>query len=138
MSGSSTVYPIVLEQAEAFSAATGVAISVEGPVQGMARKFCDGEVPIARLAALLLDEELAACEANGIEYIELRRAIDGITVITSTANDLVGCVSFNDLYALRASACRPGRTPMRLPRCGRNDVPRRPLRCTDPARSPGR
>ena len=30
----------------------------------------------------------------------MRRAIDGITVITSTANDLVDCVSFNDLYAL--------------------------------------
>ena len=35
VSGSSTVYPIVLEQAEAFSAAnTGVAISVEGPGSG--------------------------------------------------------------------------------------------------------
>ena len=102
VSGSSTVYPIVLEQAEAFSAAnTGVAISVEGPGSGDgAQKFCDGEVPIANASRLYKDEELAACEANGIEYIELRRAIDGITVITSTANDLVDCVSFNDLYAL--------------------------------------
>lgn len=105
VSGSSTVYPIVLEQAEAFSAAnTGVAISVEGPGSGDgAQKFCDGEVPIANASRLYKDEELAACEANGIEYIELRRAIDGITVITSIANDLVDCVSFNDLYALVSS-----------------------------------
>ena len=102
VSGSSTVFPIVLEQAEVFGAANeGVAISVEGPGSGDgAQKFCDGEVPIANASRLYKDEELATCEANGIEYIELRRAIDGITVITSTENDLIDCVSFNDLYAL--------------------------------------
>ena len=102
ISGASTVFPIVLEQAEVFGAANeGVAISVEGPGSGDgAQKFCDGEVPIANASRLYKDEELAACEANGIDYIELRRAIDGITVITSTENDLIDCVSFNDLYAL--------------------------------------
>ena len=102
VSGSSTVYPIVLEQAEAFSAANGgVAISVEGPGSGDgAQKFCDGEVPIANASRTYKDEEIEICEANGIEYIELRRGIDGITVITSPANDLIDCVSFNDLYAL--------------------------------------
>jgi len=102
ISGSSTVYPIVLEQAEVFSDANpGVAISVEGPGSGDgAQKFCDGEVPIANASRLYKTEELEICDANGIEYIELRRGIDGITVITSPANDLVACVSFNDLYAL--------------------------------------
>lgn len=102
VSGSSTVYPIVLEQAEAFSEANGgVAISVEGPGSGDgAQKFCNGEVPIANASRLYKEEELEICEANGIEYIELRRGIDGITVITSPANDVVDCVSFNDLYAL--------------------------------------
>ena len=102
VSGSSTVYPIVLQQAEEFALANpGVAISVEGPGSGDgAKKFCDGEVPIANASRTYKDEELANCEANGIEYIELRRAIDGITVITSPANDEIACVSFNDLYAL--------------------------------------
>ncbi len=102
VSGSSTVYPIVLKQAEAFSQVNdGVAISVEGPGSGDgAQKFCDGEVPIANASRLYKEEELEICEANGIEYIELRRGIDGITVITSPANDVVDCVSFNDLYAL--------------------------------------
>ena len=102
ISGSSTVFPIVLDQAEVFGAENpGVAISVEGPGSGDgAQEFCDGEVPIANASRLYKEEELAACEANGIEYIELRRAIDGITVITSTENDLIDCVSFNDLYAL--------------------------------------
>ena len=101
VSGSSTVYPIVLEQAEAFGAANGgVAISVEGPGSGDgAQKFCDGEVPITNASRLLKDEEIEICEANGVEFIEIRRAIDGISVITSPENG-VECVSFNELYAL--------------------------------------
>ncbi len=102
VSGSSTVYPIVLEQAEAFGAANGgVAISVEGPGSGDgAQKFCNGEVPIANASRLYKDEEIEICEANGIEFIEIRRGIDGISVITSPENDAVECISFNQLYSL--------------------------------------
>jgi phosphate transport system substrate-binding protein len=102
VSGSSTVFPIVLHQAEEFAALEpGVAIAIEGPGSGDgARKFCDGEVPIANASRLLKDEEIAVCDEAGIEFIELRRGIDGISVITSPENDAVQCVSFNDLYAL--------------------------------------
>ena len=101
VSGSSTVYPIVLEQAEVFAAAnSGVAIAVEGPGSGDgAQKFCNGEVPIANASRVYKDEELEICAENGIEFIELRRGIDGISVITSPDN-AVECVSFNQLYAL--------------------------------------
>ena len=101
VSGSSTVFPIVLEQAEVFAAAnSGVAIAVEGPGSGDgAQKFCNGEVPIANASRVYKDEELEICAENGIEFIELRRGIDGISVITSPDN-AVECVSFNQLYAL--------------------------------------
>ena|GEM_PF-66348 len=102
VSGSSTVYPIVQKQAEEFGSANpAVAIAVEGPGSGDgAQKFCNGEAPIANSSRIFKAEEIEICEANGIEFIELRRAIDGITVITSAVNDLIDCVSFNDLYAL--------------------------------------
>ena len=102
VSGSSTVFPIVQKQAEEFFALNpGVAISVEGPGSGDgAALFCDGEIPIGNASRPYKDEELATCEANGIEFIELRRGIDGISVITSAENDAVECVSFNQLYAL--------------------------------------
>jgi phosphate transport system substrate-binding protein len=102
VSGSSTVFPIVQQQAEEFAAiAPGVAITVEGPGSGDgAKKFCAGEAPIASASRLLKDEEIEICEANGIEFIEIRRGIDGISVITSSDNDAIECVSFNDLYAL--------------------------------------
>ena len=102
VSGSSTVFPIVQRQAEQFKEiAPGVAIAVEGPGSGDgAKKFCAGEVPIANASREFKDEEIEICEANGITFLELRRGIDGISVITSVENDLVDCVSFNDLYAL--------------------------------------
>lgn len=102
VSGSSTVFPIVQRQAEQFeSLAPGVAIAVEGPGSGDgAKKFCAGEVPIANASRTFKDEEIAICEEAGIEFIELKRGIDGISVITSTENDLISCLSFNDMYAL--------------------------------------
>jgi phosphate transport system substrate-binding protein len=102
VSGSSTVYPIVQKQAEEFTAVnSGVALAVEGPGSGDgAQKFCAGEAPIANASRLFKDEEIEICEANGIEFIEIRRGIDGISVVTSADNDAIECVSFNDLYAL--------------------------------------
>jgi len=102
ISGSSTVFPIVQLQAEEFAAMNpGVAISVEGPGSGDgAVKFCAGEVPIANASRLYKESEIAECEANGIEFIELRRGIDGISVITSASNDAIDCLSFNQIYAL--------------------------------------
>ena len=102
VSGSSTVFPIVQKQAEEFAAAnSGVAIAVEGPGSGDgAALFCAGEIPIGNASRLYKDEEIAECEANGIEFIELRRGIDGISVITSANNSAVDCVSFNQIYAL--------------------------------------
>lgn len=105
ISGSSTVFPIVQLQAERFeTVAPGVAIAVEGPGSGDgAQLFCNGDVPIANASRLYKQEEIDLCVANGIEFVELRRAVDGITVITSPDNDAVDCVSFNDLYALLSS-----------------------------------
>ena len=102
VSGSSTVFPIVLRQAEQFAEiAPGIAIAVEGPGSGDgAKKFCAGDAPIANASRLFKDEEVALCEEAGIDFIELRRGIDGITVITSPNNTAIDCVSFNDLYAL--------------------------------------
>ena len=102
VSGSSTVFPIVQLQAEEFKEVVpGVAIAVEGPGSGDgASKFCSGVAAVANASRPYKDEELAICEENGIEMIEIRRGIDGISVITSVDNDEIECVSFNDLYSL--------------------------------------
>lgn len=103
VSGSSTVEPISGAIAEKFSAQNpGVQISVDGPGTGDGFElFCNGETDISDASRPIdPEEEIPACEENGVEYIELKVAIDGLSVITSTENDQVDCLSFEDLYAL--------------------------------------
>ena len=102
VSGSSTVEPISIAAGNAFADANpDVAITVEGPGTGDGfAKFCNGESDVSDASRAIKDEEIANCEANGIEFIELQVAVDGLSVITSVENDAVECLSFVDLYAL--------------------------------------
>jgi phosphate transport system substrate-binding protein len=101
ISGSSTVEPISTAAAEAFSGQNGnVDISVEGPGTGDGfEKFCGGETDISDASRPIDEEEAAACEEAGIEFIELEVGIDGLSVITAADNP-IECLSFADLYAL--------------------------------------
>lgn len=102
ISGSSTVEPISARVAETFSAANpGVAVSVEGPGTGDGfALFCAGDADISDASRPIKDSEAEDCAANGIEWIELNVATDGLSVITSTENDAVACLGTADLYAL--------------------------------------
>lgn len=102
ISGSSTVEPISSIVAEDFNAANpDVQYSVDGPGTGDGfALFCAGEVDISDASRAIRDEEIAACEENGISYVELQIGIDGLSIITSPDNAAVTCLSFGDLYAL--------------------------------------
>jgi len=103
VSGSSTVEPISVGVAEKFSSVNpDVEIRVDGPGTGDGFElFCNGETDISDASrAIDPEEEIPACEENGIEFIELKVAIDGLSVITSPANEAAECLSFPDLYAL--------------------------------------
>ncbi|HEX5944685.1 MAG TPA: substrate-binding domain-containing protein [Acidimicrobiales bacterium] len=102
VSGSSTVEPISSLAAEAFMGENdSVDIAVDGPGTGDGFElFCNGETEISDASRAIKDEEIAACEAGGVEYVELQVAYDGMAVMTSVDNDQVECVNFADLYAL--------------------------------------
>lgn len=102
ISGSSTVEPISTLVAQKFSSANpGVAISVDGPGTGDGFElFCKGETDVSDASRPIEPEEAEACEQNGIDYVELKVGIDGITVLTSPENEAVACLDFHDLYAL--------------------------------------
>lgn len=102
ISGSSTVEPITARVAEAFEADNpGVAISVDGPgTSDGFELFCNGETDISDASRAISQEEIDACAANGIEAIEVKVAIDGLSTLTSVNNDAVTCLDFGDLYAL--------------------------------------
>lgn len=102
ISGSSTVEPITARVGEAFDGANpGVSTSVEGPGTGDGfARFCNGETDVSDASRPISDDEIANCEAAGIEYVELHVATDGLTVMTNPANEAVSCLAFTDLYAL--------------------------------------
>ncbi len=102
ISGSSTVEPISVRVAELFEdVAPDVFVDVEGPGTGDGfKKFCDDETDISGASRAIKDEEAANCAEAGIEYTEILVGIDGIGVMTNTANDAVDCVTFGDLYGL--------------------------------------
>ena len=102
ISGSSTVEPISSLVAELFAEENpDVEITVEGPGTGDGFElFCNGETDISDASRPIEQEEIDACEANGIEYTELEVALDGISVLTSPGNDSAQCLNSGDLYAL--------------------------------------
>ncbi len=102
VSGSSTVEPISTAVAEAFEGVSpDVVVTVDGPGTGDGFElFCAGDTDISDASRPIKEEEIATCDENGIEFIELKVAFDGITVMTNPANDGVECLNFDDLYAL--------------------------------------
>jgi phosphate transport system substrate-binding protein len=102
ISGSSTVEPISAAAAVVFSASNpDVAITVEGPGTGDGfARFCAGETDISDASRPISPEEVSSCDENGVEFVELKIAIDGLSVITAAENTTIECLSFVDLYAL--------------------------------------
>ena len=102
ISGSSTVEPISVRVQELFNDVyPNVNIAVDGPGTGDGfALFCDGETDISDASRAIKEEEAATCAENGIEYTELLVGIDGLAVITNSANEAVECVSFADIYGL--------------------------------------
>lgn len=102
VSGSSTVEPISTWVAEEFETVEpDVLVNVDGPGTGDGFElFCNGDTDVSNASRPIKASEVEACEANGIEFIELKVAIDGLAVMTNTANEAVSCLSLEDLYAL--------------------------------------
>jgi phosphate transport system substrate-binding protein len=100
--GSSTVYPITEAVAEEFqleNPGVQVPTAFSGTGGGF-KKFCAGETDINDASRPIKadDEgEGVACATNGIEYVELQVAIDGLTVVINPANDFASCLTVEEL-----------------------------------------
>jgi phosphate transport system substrate-binding protein len=102
VSGSSTVQPITSLVAENFSGDNpAVGVTVDGPGTGDGFVlFCEGKTDISDASRPIEDDEAKACKKAGINYVELKIGLDGITVMTNPANSAVTCLNKGDLYAL--------------------------------------
>jgi phosphate transport system substrate-binding protein len=100
--GSSTVYPITEAVAEEFQIAnSGVQVPTAfSGTGGGFKKFCAGETDINDASRPIKadDEgEGKACTTNGIEFVELQIAIDGLTVAVNPANTFASCLTVEEL-----------------------------------------
>jgi len=100
--GSSTVYPITEAVAEEFKTEqpnVRVTVGLSGTSGGM-KKFVVGEIDICDASRPIKDAEIASCKSNGIEYIELQVAFDGLSVVVNPENDWVDCMTVAQLKEL--------------------------------------
>ena len=100
--GSSTVFPIAQALAEEFRNEHGkveVSVGTSGTGGGL-EKFCRGETDIATASRPSEDDEQAACEQEGIEFVELPIATDGLSIVVNPANDDVDCLTTDQLKAI--------------------------------------
>ena len=97
--GSSTVYPIMEAVAEEYGKEqkdVRVAVGVSGTGGGF-KRFCAGETAISNASRPIKDSEAEECKAAGIEYIELKLAFDGLSVVVNKDNDFVNELTTDEL-----------------------------------------
>ena len=105
--GSSTVGPVTIAAAEGFRAAQpGVQVSVGTSGSGGGfKKFCVGETDISNASRVIKQSEIDTCAENGISFIEIPVAFDGLAVVTNKANTFAQCLSVEQLnYIWNADA----------------------------------
>jgi phosphate transport system substrate-binding protein len=97
--GSSTVFPITEAVAEEFRSEAPdvrVTVGVSGTGGGF-QKFLRGDTDINNASRAISPGEKKKAEANGIEYIRLSVAYDGLAVLVNPKNDWVDYLTVEEL-----------------------------------------
>ncbi|MCM8748693.1 PstS family phosphate ABC transporter substrate-binding protein [Thermomicrobiaceae bacterium CFH 74404] len=97
--GSSTVFPISEAVAEEFQKQypdVQVTVGISGTGGGF-KKFCAKEIDISDASRPIKDSELQTCQQNGVEFIELPVAFDGLSVVVNPQNDWVDHLTVDEL-----------------------------------------
>lgn len=99
LDGSSTVYPISEAMAEEFigvAPRVRVTVGVSGTGGGF-KKFLASEIDINDASRPIKDSERLEAEANGLEYLEIPVAFDGLSIVVNPENDWVDHLSIDEL-----------------------------------------
>lgn len=97
--GSSTVFPILEAVSEEYTAeqpGVRAPVGVSGTGGGF-KRFVEGETDMSNASRHIKEEEAAIAKENGIEYIELELAKDGLSVIVNPENDWVDHLTVEEL-----------------------------------------
>ena len=100
--GSSTVFPISQAAAEEFRKEhpkVQIPVGISGTGGGF-KRFTVGETDISDASRAIKDSEREQAAENGIEFIELKVAFDGLSVLVNPDNDFVTCMTKEELKKL--------------------------------------
>lgn len=100
--GSSTVFPLTEAVAEEFmkkNRGARVTVGVSGTGGGFS-KFLRGETAINDASRPISPEEIEKAHSNGIEFIEIPVAYDGVAVVVHPENDWAECLTAGELREL--------------------------------------
>ncbi|MBD2150835.1 PstS family phosphate ABC transporter substrate-binding protein [Pseudanabaena sp. FACHB-1277] len=100
--GSSTVAPVSKAVAEDFAKANpGVKVPVgTSGTGGGFKKFCAGDTDISNASRPIKKAEAEDCKKNGVEFVELPIAIDGLTVVVNKENTWAKCLTVAELNTM--------------------------------------
>ena len=97
--GSSTVFPISQAVAEEFNKihrGVQVPVGVSGTGGGF-KRFVTGETQISNASRPIKDSEAELAAENGVEFVELTVAFDGLSVLVNPENSFVECLTTDEL-----------------------------------------
>ncbi len=108
--GSSTVGPISVAAVAWYKAGMGTAsgvrhpnanisVNISGTTAGFA-KFCAGETDISDASRPITKEESSLCKQNGIDFVELPVAYDGISIVVNPKNTWASTITTAELKKL--------------------------------------
>jgi len=132
--GSSTVFPLTEAVAEEFMTSNQgarVNVGVSGTGGGFS-KFLRGDIAINDASRPIAPEEKKKAAENGVEYIELPVAYDGLAVVVHPENDWVDCLTADELRRIWAPDSDVDRWNQI-----RDDFPDRPLDLYGPGTASG-
>lgn len=97
--GSSTVYPVTEAFAEEFQLLNqGIRLTVGfSGTGGGFQRFCNGELDLTGASRPIRESEMELCAGNGIEYVEIPIALDGLSVVVNPENDFASCLTVEEL-----------------------------------------
>ena len=99
LDGSSTVYPISEAIAEEFLSVAPrvrVTVGVSGTGGGV-KKFLSREIDINDASRTIKNSEIEEAQANGIDYLEIPVAFDGLSVVVNPNNTWVDYLTVDEL-----------------------------------------
>ncbi len=100
--GSSSLYPLSVAVANDLAATrrgTRIVVGISGTGGGL-RRLCEGGIDVSGASRPISTAESARCRAEGIEYLAVPVARDGIAVVANPANAAPRCLTLDELARL--------------------------------------